>query len=229
MATETIKYGKDDMKYALFDLDGTLTDPGLGITNSVMYALRKFGIEVSDRRILYRFIGPPLTDSFEEYYGFSKEDSLLALKYYREYFREKGIFENTPYEGVSEMLADLRSHGVRLAVATSKPEEFAVRILKHFELFDFFDLVAGATMDETRNRKEDIIRYALEISGAANEAQAVMVGDRLHDIEGAKKNGLLSIGVLYGYGSREELTSAGADMLAETPSDVAELIQKIDH
>lgn len=207
-------------KYLLFDLDGTLTDPGLGITNSVMYALRKFDIYVDDRTSLYRFIGPPLMDSFEEYYGFSREQCVLAVKYYREYFTERGMFENTVYDGIPELLTRLKEKGRTLAVATSKPEPFAVKILQHFGLYDCFELVAGATLDETRNKKADVISYALERFGVSDRAAAIMIGDREHDIIGAKENGLDSMGVLFGYGSCDELKRAGATFIAEKPVDI---------
>ena len=208
----------------LFDLDGTLTDPGLGITNSVMHALRKWGIEVTDRESLYRFIGPPLQDSFMQYYGFSAEDAEKSVAYYREYFREKGLYENEVYPGVEKLLADLKAAGKTLAVATSKPEEFATRILKHFQLDGWFDVIAGATMDSSRSKKADVIAYCLDRLGVNDLAQVVMVGDREHDIIGAKKVGVDSIGVLVGYGSREELEAAGATYIAQTIPDVLKAV-----
>ena len=204
----------------LFDLDGTLTDPGTGITNSVVYALKKFGIDVADRTSLYKFIGPPLKGSFQEFFGFSDEQGDLAVRNYREYFRERGMLENEVYDGIPELLARLKEKGRTLIVATSKPEPFTLEILRHFRLLDYFDFVAGATMDETRNKKADIIRYALENCGITDPSSAVMVGDRKHDILGAKENGLDSVGVLFGYGDEEELKTAGATFIAETPLDI---------
>ncbi len=211
-------------RYILFDLDGTLTDPGLGITNSVMHALKKFGINVTDRASLYKFIGPPLKESFEMFYGFTPEQCELAVTYYREYFKDTGIFENSVYDGIPELLKKLNDSGKTLITATSKPEEFAVRILKHFGLFGHFHYVAGATMDDRRNRKADIIKYALEQCGVASLSEAVMVGDRKHDILGAKENGLDSIGVLYGYGNIAELQAAGATFIAAEPPDILHLV-----
>lgn len=207
----------------LFDLDGTLTDPGIGITNSVAYALKKYGIEVEDRKSLYPFIGPPLQDSFMKYYGFSEEKALEAIWCYREYFADKGLFENEVYEGVRELLGKIRQSGRKTVVATSKPEEFAVRILEHFGLLEYFDVVAGASMDEKRNKKGDVIRYAMEKGGFSDEG-TVMIGDREHDIFGAKENGMDSIGVLYGYGDREELEGAGATYIAEGVEDIFPLL-----
>ena len=208
----------------LFDLDGTLTDPGEGITNSVIFSLEKFGITVSNRAELYKFIGPPLLYSYKEYYGFSESDAKLAIKYYREYFSEKGIFENRVYDGITDMLGKLCGNNIRLSVATSKPDPFAVKILEHFGLTEYFSLVAGATMDETRSEKHEVIEYALRGLHIEDKARCIMVGDRKHDILGAKKNGLKSVGVLYGDGSRGVLETAGADMLAETPLDICGLI-----
>lgn len=206
--------------YLLFDLDGTLTDPGEGITNSVVYALKKWGVEVKDKRELYSFIGPPLSASFKKYFGFSEDDALKSVEYYREYFRERGIFENEVYGGVPNLLATLKEAGKTLILATSKPEGFAKQILDHFDLAKYFDFVAGATMDESRNKKADVIRYALRMSGVTDLSRAVMIGDREQDVDGAKQNGMDSIGVLYGYGDRRELEGAGATRIAETVEDI---------
>ncbi|MBO5305426.1 MAG: HAD family hydrolase [Clostridia bacterium] len=211
------------MKNIFFDLDGTLTDPAEGITNSVAYALKKFDIEVSDKSELTRFIGPPLVNAFMEYYGFTKENAEKALAYYREYFAPKGIFENVVIEGIPEMLCALRAKGKRLYVATSKPEDFAVQILQHFALDGYFDGIYGSTMDETRNTKDAVIAYALAETGADKD-DTVMVGDRHHDIDGAKKNEMKSVGVLFGYGSREELSGAGADAVAETVDELQKIL-----
>ena len=208
----------------LFDLDGTLTDPALGITNSVAHALSKWDISVSDRSELFKFIGPPLLDSFAEYYGFSDEQSRLALKYYREYFTDRGMFENRVYEGVPELLSNLKAQGKQLIVATSKPEEFAARILQHFELDGYFDFIGGASMDETRVKKADVIQYALDTCNISSKASVIMVGDRHHDIDGAKLCGLPSIGVTYGYGSIDELKDAGADFIALSVEDILKYV-----
>ncbi|MBO4696006.1 MAG: HAD family hydrolase [Lachnospiraceae bacterium] len=210
-------------RYFLFDLDGTLTDPGIGITNSVKYALKKFQIEVSDRSELYPFIGPPLPDSFRKYFGFSEEQAAQAVAYYREYFRETGIFENAVYEGIPELLRELKKKGVTVALATSKPYEFAVRILEHFGLYEYFDHFGAATMDGRISRKADVIADLLSRLGGIDRDAVLMIGDRDQDIAGAKANALKSVGVLWGYGSEEELTGAGADYLAAGPADVLNL------
>ncbi|NLA86876.1 MAG: HAD family hydrolase [Clostridiales bacterium] len=209
----------------LFDLDGTLTDPGIGITNSVMYALQKYGITVNDRSELYKFIGPPLWESFERYYGFSEAEAKKAVAYYREHFSVTGMFENTVYDGIDATLAALEDAGKTLLVATSKPEVFAEQILQHFDLAKYFDFIGGSELDGSRVNKNDVIRYTLEMSGVTDLSTAVMVGDREHDILGAKKVGITSVGVLFGYGSREELEAAGADFIAETVNDLHRILR----
>jgi len=206
----------------LFDLDGTLTESGIGITRSVAHSLRKYGIEETDQAKLDRFVGPPLIDSYMRYYGFSREQAVQSVEYYREYYAVTGIFENRVYDGVEAMLQALNDAGKICVLATSKPEHYAVQILEHFGLAPYFPCVAGATMDEKRTNKADVIAYALEKAGKAGKA--VMVGDRKHDIEGAKAHGLPSIGVLYGYGSRAELETAGATYLAETAEEILKFV-----
>lgn len=210
--------------YLLFDLDGTLTDPGVGITNSVMYALQKFNIYIDDRSSLYKFIGPPLRDSFEMFYGFSREQSEIAIQYYRKYFIKQGLYENEVYSGIPDLLVQLKKEGKTLIVATSKPEDFAIKILKHFNLYNYFDFVAGATMNELRNKKSDIIKYALDNYNVPEKSSLIMIGDRKHDIIGAKDNELDSIGVLYGYGSYNELNEAGATFIANKPEDILKYV-----
>ncbi len=210
-------------QYLFFDLDGTLTDPGEGITNSVAYALDKFGITVTDRSSLYPFIGPPLVDSFMKFYGFSHEDAERAVVCYREYFRDRGIFENRLYKGIPEALKALKDAGKTLVIATSKPEPFAKRIVEHFGLSPYFTLVAGASFDETRSEKWDVIEYAIDMLKLTDRSEIVMIGDRKHDIIGAKKTGLDSVGVLWGYGDREELTAADADVIFDTVGQLTSL------
>lgn len=211
-------------KIALFDLDGTLTDPGIGITNSVMHALRKMNVPIKERSEYYKFIGPPLLHGFQDYCGFSEEKAQQAVAYFREYFPTKGIFENKVYEGVEPMLQQLVNQDLKLCVATSKPEPFAKQILEHFHLEQYFSFIGGSTLDETRSDKAEVIRYVLDAEGIRDQGSVIMVGDREHDIIGAKKNGLDSLGVLYGYGDREELETAGAKFIAEKPEDI---VQKI--
>ena len=211
-------------KYILFDLDGTLTDPEIGITNGVMYALDKFGITVIDRKELHCFIGPPLVDAFMKYYGFNENDAKQAVVYYREFFRKTGIYENRVFDGVNEMLQNLKSAGKTLILATSKPQEFAEIVLNYFDLMKYFDCVVGATFDGTLNYKSDVIRVALDRGKVSDIKEAIMIGDRYHDIEGAKQNNLKSIGVLYGFGDRDELEKSGADFIVEAPLNLLEIL-----
>ena len=210
-------------KYYFFDLDGTLTDPGIGITNSVMHALKAYGISVEDRSTLYSFIGPPLKDSFMKYYGFSEDKASGAISYYREYFSTRGLFENEMYEGIPDILCKLKSRGIKLILATSKPDEFSIRILKHFGLLEYFDFIAAATMDEKRTSKAEVITYAIESLDIKDRSEVLMIGDREHDIKGAKANNIMSAGVLYGYGDLYELKEAGADYIVETPEGLLDL------
>ncbi|MCM1308495.1 MAG: HAD family hydrolase [Butyrivibrio sp.] len=210
-------------KYIFFDLDGTLTDSGEGIVNSVVYALARFGIE-AERGELYKFVGPPLFDSFREFCGFSESDVEKAVAYYREYFADKGIFENKVYDGIEEVLSRLRESGRRLYVATSKPSEYSVRILDKFGLSKYFEYVSGSSLDEKDSSKAAIIERAVRHSGAAL-SDILMVGDRKFDIEGAKTNRIAAAGVLYGYGSRRELEEAGADYIAENARDLLRIAE----
>ena len=214
--------------YILFDLDGTLTDPGEGITNSVAYALEQFGIRVPDRKALYPFIGPPLLDSFAKYYGMKKADCQRALYEYRVYFRAKGILENALYPKTVWLLQQLRATGRHLVLATSKPEEFAEQILAHFDLRQYFDCIAGASMDETRSKKSDVIAYALQKAGVTEISEAVMVGDRRHDVEGARANGMPTIGVLWGYGDEAELREAGAAAICRDMEELVSILLKTE-
>ena len=211
-------------KYLFFDLDGTLTDSAEGITNSVAYALNKFGIIIKDKSELTPFIGPPLVDAFMKHYGFSLEDAKKATEFFRERFRDIGIFENRVYDGIRELLESLKIKGFKLVVATAKPEEFANRILSHFKLDGYFHAVAGATFDGRISNKHDVIKYAFDKLCDIEKSETVMIGDRDHDILGAKAFGLDSIGVLYGYGSKEELAEAGATYIAATVEDIEKII-----
>ncbi|NQM94323.1 HAD family hydrolase [Streptococcus suis] len=203
----------------LFDLDGTLTDSGQGILNSVAYALEKMGIEEPDTANLNRFIGPPLYESFSRFYQLSPEDTQSAVDAFRVYFKEKGMFENQLYPGIIPLLEELRTAGKTLVIATSKPEIFAKQILEHFGIAHYFDVIAGASLDSSRISKADVIGYAINQLEAFPK-HAVMIGDREHDIEGARMHQLPAIGVLYGYGSKQEFEKAGATMIVETVQDL---------
>ena len=210
--------------YIFWDLDGTLTDSAPGITKGAAYALSHFGIQVDDLSSLNKFVGPALSYSFKEFYGFDDNQTEEAIKKYREYYSVTGLFENAPYEGIKELLETIKASGKKMIVATGKPEEFSKRILDKFELSQYFDMLVGATMDESRNTKEAILAYALEKLGNPEADKCVMIGDRKFDIIGAKENGIKSIGVLYGFGDLEELQNAGADYIAENVSDIAKFL-----
>ncbi len=213
-------------KYILFDLDGTLTDSGPGIMNSVIYALERFNIKVADRNTLRPFIGPPLTDSFQRFMGSSREEAEKAVAYYREYYTDKGMFENTVYDGVPRLLETLLKQDMHLILTTSKPEVYAKQIMEHFDLARYFEMIAGSCLDGTRGKKAEVIRYALENRAITDLSKTIIVGDREHDVMGAKATGISSLGVLYGYGDREELEHAGADYIAETVADIGKILLK---
>lgn len=212
-------------KYILFDLDGTVTDSAPGITNSVKYALRKSEVEIPPYEVLCKFIGPPLIDGFRDFCSFDTEKANAAVGYYREYYSVTGIFENRVYDGIPELLERLRKNGKKIILATSKPQVFAERILEHFSLKQYFDLTVGASLDETRNSKDKVIAHALSECGICDKSAAIMVGDRFHDIVGAEKNGIDSVGVLYGFGDRKELEAAEADYIAEDISGLFEILR----
>lgn len=201
--------------FVLFDLDGTLTDPYEGITKSVQYALEDYGMHVSDRTALRCFIGPPLLEQFMEFAGMCREEAEHAVEKYRERFAVQGLFENKVYDGIPKLLAVLRNAGCQLAVATSKPQVFANRILEHFNLHPNFTAVVGSELDGRRTNKAEVIQAALEALHITPNDGAVMVGDRQHDVLGAQKCGIPSIGVSYGYAEPGELARAGATYIAE--------------
>ena len=206
--------------YYFFDLDGTLTNPAKGITNSFIHALNFFGIEIPSYETLCTFIGPPLVTTFKEKFGFDEQKAKLGVVKYREYFAQKGLLENELISGIEDFLKALKERGKHLVVATSKPEEYSVRILEHFKLASYFEYICGSNMDETRSKKGEVIAYALERSGNPDKSAVLMTGDREHDIIGAKENNIKSCGVLVGFGTREELVNAGADYIAENLNDI---------
>lgn len=212
------------MKNYFFDLDGTLTDSAEGIINSVIFAVKTYGIEESDREALKAFVGPPLKESLMNRYGFDSARADEAVSRFRVRFSSVGIFENALYDGIPEVLSKLRERGDRVILATSKPETFARRILDHFDLTQYFDFICGADLAaNNRMEKEEVLRYALEISGA-DPKDSYMIGDRKYDMAGGRKFGFSTVGVLYGYGSREELERAGADLICESVEELREVL-----
>ena len=211
-------------KLVLFDLDGTLTDSKDGIINCVKYALESFGIKENDNNKLFKFIGPPLYDSFSGIYGFSHADTNTALKKYRERYNNTGIFENALYSDTIKSLELLKSHGKTLALATSKPYVYAERILKYFKIFDFFDYAEGAEPDGSLGYKDEVINKVLTRASSFPLSETVIIGDRENDILGAKKCGISSIGIRRGYAAENELETAGADYIFEDLFDAASFI-----
>ena len=211
-------------KTVLFDLDGTLTDSGEGIINCAIPALEHFGIPIPSREELRVFVGPPLYETFQRF-GVPADRVDEAIRVYRSRYIPTGMFENTPYPGINELLQALKKEGYTLYVATSKPEEMSVTILQRFGLAPFFDRICGASTDTSRSTKDAVIAYLLEQSGAKEDM--VMVGDTKYDVLGAKAHGIPAIGVTWGYGSVEEMVQAGAVGIADTMEQLLELIKKV--
>lgn len=215
-------------KHVFFDLDGTITEPEEGIINGVLFSLSKFGITVEDRTTLYPYIGPPLRDSFRDYHGLSEEDTEQAILYYREYYSTKGIYQNDIMPGMEQAFQTLRQHGCHLYVATSKPELYAKQILQHLKLDGYFDIIAGSTFDKARDTKAAVIEYLItgiaadQVKPSADEM--IMVGDRKFDVIGARAFGIDTIGVLFGYGSKEEFEACDCRYVA---ADAEEMVQMI--
>ena len=213
-------------KTIFFDLDGTLTDSSPGILSSVKYALTEMGREIPDEAVLGEFLGPPLTDSFSKFCGMTEAEAKEAATFYRSVYvqGERCVTENSLYEGIPQTLERLKAAGKILAVATTKPKVIAEKIVTHYGIREFFTDVCGSAPDGTGGEKAAVIKSALEICGETDLSQALMIGDRFYDIEGAKAVGIDSVGVLYGYGSRSELEKAGATYIVSTAAEVAELI-----
>ena len=214
-------------KYVLFDLDGTISDPKVGICTSVQQALKKFGIDVPDINTLTPFIGPPLRDSFRDFYHIKPEDMEDVIVAYRARFSTVGLFENDLYDGIPELLKSLKENGRKLALASSKPRVFVEKILDHFGISQYFDVIMGSELDGTRENKSEIIAECLrlfELDPSGDLSETVMVGDRKYDIEAANAAGLPNIAVSYGYGSEEELSKAGAMVIAGTVKELENIL-----
>ena len=210
-------------KAILFDLDGTLTDSGEGIINCATLALEHFGLPVPDREAMHVFIGPPLRDTLITF-GVKPENVEEAISVFRSRYLTKGKYENKPYPGIRELLEKLRAQGHKLYVATSKPEPQAIDVLNHFDLAQYFDIIAGATMDRTRDNKAAVIAYLKKQAG--DMASSVMVGDTAFDVTGAADHGIPTIGVAWGYGKVEDMEAAGAISIARNPEELFQLLQK---
>ncbi len=209
----------------LFDLDGTLTDPREGIVNSILFALKKLGINENNIHELDSFIGPPLRDSFRKRYNLALETAATAVSYYREYYSVKGIFECKLYPGIAELLESLSSRGYKLFVATSKPTQYAKEVLEHFKIQTYFEEIIGSNFDNTRTDKTEIIAYIILEYGLI-PGRTVMIGDTKYDIIGAKNNAIKSIGVNNGYGTQEELLSSHPDFAVNNCHQIGSLFIK---
>ncbi len=213
-----------EYKYIFLDLDGTVIDSAAGVTNSVAYALNKLGYTVSDKSELMKFIGPPLSDSFREFYALDDEQISRGISYYREYYSETGISECSLYENVENFLKELKRSGKIISLATSKPEIYAVRILKNLNIYDYFNLVAGSTLDSVRNGKTAVLKYAIDKLNVEDVSRAVLFGDRKHDVIGAHECGIACVYMLHGFGSMEEATAYNADIILD---DMAAALREI--
>lgn len=210
-----------------FDLDGTLTDPMLGITKCVQYALAAFGIQEPDLNQLTKFIGPPLIPAFKEFYGADDDTAQKMLIKYRERFSTVGLYENKIYPGIPQLLKNLKAQPDKyiIALATSKPMHFAEKILDHFNIKQYFDILSGATMDESRNTKEAVLAYGLnQLRQCCPDAEAVMIGDRKFDVEAGKMLGTKTVGILYGYGSKEEIRAANPTHIVNTVTELQSVL-----
>ncbi len=214
-------------KYILFDLDGTISDNSEGIIRCIKYALAPRGIELPPET-LQKFIGPPLVEAFMEYANLTKAEAEETVAKYRERYSKIGLFENTLYSGATEMLQKIKSSGKRVILATAKPIIFSEKIIEKFGLTQYFDTLVGADLKGGIHSKTDVIKEIIRRENITDINEAIMIGDRHHDIEGARHFGMESIGVTYGFGSEEELKTAGADYILTSPEEVAELITKMN-
>ncbi len=213
-----------DFKNILFDLDGTVTDPYMGITNSILFSLKYYPqIVPPEREALKEFIGPPLADKYAEFFGLDPEEAKRAVEHYREYYRPTGIFENSIYDGIPELLRDLKESGRRVYLATSKPEIFAKQITDHFGLTQYFDGIYGSTLDGSIVKKADVIALLLKNEGCVI-SESVMIGDTEFDIIGAAKLGMKGIGVTYGYGEEENITASAPMAVAHSVRELREIL-----
>ena len=213
-------------KIILFDLDGTIIDSSLGVTNSVKYALSKLNIEVKNNQELLSYMGPPLLYSFQTFHGLSKEEAEIAIGYYRETYKKIGIFENTVYPGILELLTKLKEQGFIIGLATSKPEKFAEIILEKLGIDKYFDKICGASLDQSRSEKIDVMKYVLEELGVTNHKEVLMIGDRMYDINASNELGIDSVGVLFGFGSYEEFEASGATYIVNNALEILNILEK---
>ena len=215
------------LKYVLFDLDGTLTESGPGIMNAAKIALNHFGIEENNVENLHKFVGPPLTESFGQRYGMNEADTQEAIAVFRKYYNVTGIYENSVFEGIQEMLQQLKSNGLLLSIASSKPRPMIDIVVDHFDIRKYFDVIVGCELDGTRSQKKEVVDEVIRLFGELSGDDAVlehsiMVGDRMYDVNGARECGLECIGVTYGYGTRQELQESGAAYIVDSVNELGE-------
>lgn len=215
------------VKAILFDLDGTLIDSSVGITKSAQYALKHYGIEEPNLQKLYKFIGPPLSDSFRKYYHFSEEQARNAVAVYRERYNKIGIFECSLYPGVEACIRKLKEQGYLIGMASSKPETSCKRILEHFGILELFDDVVGATMDGRIGTKEEVLLEVMRRWSQLSREEMCLIGDTLFDVEGAGLVGVGCIAVSFGFGDVEEMKKAGAIAVCDSMDTLPELISNV--
>ena len=210
-------------KYVVFDLDGTILDSHEGICKCFQKALKAYGVEESIENIT-KLLGPPLSKTIITKYGFSKEDGAAAMKIHMKRLKEKGIYECLIYDGIVEMLQKLKENGVKMSIATNKPEEASILQLKHFDLYKYFEIVVGNNWTQDRGTKGEFIKMTLEHMGVTDKSEVIMVGDRFNDLAGGVENGLDTLGVTYGYGSEEEIVGCNPTHIAKSPSEIADIV-----
>ena len=218
--------GNKEYKIVAFDLDGTLTDPVRGLTSAFRYAFRKMGIDYKDEAVLKTFIGPPIRELWQQMYGISREEAERCVDYFREYYSVYGWWDNEIYDGIYELLSELKASGKKIILATSKPDVHSSKILDKFDLSKFFDFKLGASFDGSREKKRDVLKYALDSIGVSDGelCECVLVGDTAYDAVGAREIGIDCIGVLWGYGSEADLTENGAKYTVKTVAELRRLL-----
>ena len=210
--------------HIIFDLDGTLTDSKPGIVHSIQYSLSRVGIDEQDEKKLESFVGPPLMSTYRDTYGLTEEKRRQAYEAFQEVFTTKGMFDNRPYEGIPELLARLKASGKKLYIGPSKPEVHAITILKHFGLYQYFDVIKGAKLGDENESKADTIAKVLREIPQEEWNKTVMVGDRKYDIEGGRANGLATVAVSYGYADEKEIREVQPSYIAESVDDLKNLL-----
>ena len=210
-----------DIRFVIFDFDGTVADTRQGIFDSITYALTSYGYEVPEEAVLNSFLGPPLHESFKRVTSCTDEMAVTLTAKYRELYTDNAMYRLKLFDGMEDVLKELKRNGIKMAIASSKPEKFFAKLLKHLNIDMYFDVVCGASLGDIHNTKKEIIARAMNELSAEKES-TVMVGDRVYDIDGAKENGIKSAGVVFGFDYTEELENAGADIIVKTAKELLE-------